>query len=58
MVVPSRRKSIVELTLFVLSLVLLGYILNFKFLRLDLTSEKRYTLSNVTKSVNRNRLLT
>ncbi|MDD3635255.1 MAG: gliding motility-associated ABC transporter substrate-binding protein GldG [Bacteroidales bacterium] len=51
MVVPSRRKSIVELTLFVLSLVLLGYILNFKFLRLDLTSEKRYTLSNVTKSV-------
>lgn len=51
MVVPSRRKSIVEFTLFVLSLVLLGYILNFKFLRLDLTSEKRYTLSNVTRSV-------
>jgi ABC-2 type transport system permease protein len=51
MATSSRNKNIFELLIFLAALILLGYISNFLFLRIDLTSEKRFTLSPVTKEV-------
>lgn len=47
----NKRKNILELFLLLLILFLIGYLSSFFFFRLDLTTEKRYTLSSDTKKI-------
>lgn len=47
----SRRKSLLSLVYAVLIIVLVLYLSNFLHFRIDLTAEKRYTLSKETKEV-------
>lgn len=51
MPITSRNRNIFELLIFTIAIFLLGYISNFVFFRFDLTSEKRYTLSPISKDV-------
>lgn len=46
-----KRQSILQLILSLLIVILIVYISNFLFMRFDLTSEKRYTLSEHTKQL-------
>lgn len=45
------RQNIIQLLLALIIVILIGYISSFVFFRLDLTSEKRYTLSDYTKNM-------
>lgn len=47
----NKRRNILELFLLLLILFLIGYLSSFFFFRLDLTTEKRYTLSSDTKKI-------
>jgi ABC-2 type transport system permease protein len=47
----ARKRSIVDLTIGLIALILLGYISNFVYMRFDLTAEKRYTLDQTSKNV-------
>lgn len=47
----ARKRSLVELIIGLVALVLLYFISDFVYVRFDLTTEKRYTLSNTTKDV-------
>jgi ABC-2 type transport system permease protein len=47
----ARNRSIVDLTIGLIALILLGYISNFVYMRFDLTAEKRYTLDQTSKNV-------
>ena len=49
-----KKQNISQLTLLILSIVLITYISTFFFYRIDLTSEKRYTLSPLTRKLLRN----
>ena len=51
MLVSSKKKDILELFTLIAAILLVGYISSFKYFRFDLTSEKRYTLSQSTKEV-------
>lgn len=46
-----KRRDIVQLLINLVVLVLLNYIFGFLFIRFDLTSEKRYSLSDATKTM-------
>ena len=46
-----KKQNIFQLILTLLIIILISYISSFVFLRFDLTSEKRYTLSNTTKEM-------
>lgn len=46
-----RKRISIELVIGFLALMLLGYISKYVYLRLDLTTEKRYTLDQTTKNV-------
>ncbi len=46
-----KRQNISQLFLLILIILLITYISSFFFYRIDLTSEKRYTLSPMTKSI-------
>lgn len=46
-----RNHDLYQLLLVVCIIILVGYLSNFVFFRLDLTAEKRYTLSNPTKEI-------
>lgn len=47
----ARNRSLTEFAIGIVAIVLLVYISSFVNFRLDLTSEKRYTLDNATKEV-------
>ncbi len=47
----QKQQHIIQLALSVVILILLGYISTRVFFRVDLTSEKRYTLSEETKNI-------
>ena len=47
----NKKRDITALTLTIIILVLLNYVGSFVFHRFDLTSEKRYTLSDATKKL-------
>jgi len=49
-----RSQNILQLALSLLAIVLINLISNFLFTRIDLTAEKRYSLSPVTKDLIRN----
>jgi ABC-2 type transport system permease protein len=46
----ARKRSIVDLAIGLVALILLGYISNFVYLRFDLTAENRYTLDQTSKN--------
>lgn len=46
-----KRKSIFDFFIIILLIVLTNYILSFYFFRIDLTTEKRYTIAPTTKSL-------
>ncbi len=46
-----KQQNIIQLILIVVAIILLNVISNKVFTRIDLTSEKRYTLSNATKQL-------
>ena len=48
------KNNILKLIISISIIILGAYILSFKFLRFDLTSEGRYTLSNYTKNILKN----
>jgi ABC-2 type transport system permease protein len=54
MLSKAQNRSISELLIGLIALLLLGYISNFVYLRFDLTAEKRYTLDQTTKDVLKN----
>lgn len=49
--INNKKQSIIQGVLALVIILLLNYISTFVFFRWDLTSEKRYTLSNVTKGI-------
>ncbi len=54
MSLSNKNKSLIQFVVSVISIILIGYISTFFFFRIDLTSEKRYTLNPVTKETLRN----
>lgn len=44
-----KKQNIIQFSLLILIIILLNYISNFLFFRLDLTSDKRYSISETTK---------
>jgi len=46
-----KKQNILQLFLTFFIIILIGYIASYKFSRFDLTSEKRYTLSDATKNL-------
>ncbi len=52
--VNNKRQNIINLLVSVAILILLNYVASFVFYRFDLTSEKRYTLSEPTKNILQN----
>lgn len=49
-----KKQHIIQLLSLIASIILIGYISSFVFFRFDLTQEKRYTISPVTKDILRN----
>lgn len=49
-----RKKNIIQLILSILIIILIVFISSFIIVRIDLTAEKRYTISPVTKSILKN----
>lgn len=49
-----KRRNIIQLTLALVIIFLAGYLSSIASFRLDLTSEKRYSLSNATKEILKN----
>jgi len=49
-----KRQNIIQLLFVITILILVSYVSSFVFHRFDLTSEKRYTLSNTAKDLMRN----
>jgi gliding-associated putative ABC transporter substrate-binding component GldG len=49
-----KRRDMIQLVLSVLIIILINFIGSFVFKRFDLTSEKRYTLSGITKDMLKN----
>lgn len=49
--INSRNKDLLSLIISIFGICLLAYFLNMNFFRLDLTSEKKYTLSDATKNI-------
>ena len=47
----NKKRDILSLTLAIIILILLNFVGSFVFHRFDLTSEKRYTLSDATKKI-------
>ena len=52
--VKTKRQDIINLIAGVAVIILLNYVASFVFYRFDLTSEKRYTLSEPTKNILQN----
>jgi len=50
----SKQKIVLELVVSVTTILLIGYISSFLFFRIDLTSERRYTLNPVSKDILKN----
>jgi ABC-2 type transport system permease protein len=50
----AKKRSVLELLVSIISVVLLCYISSYAFLRLDLTAEKRYSLDPNTKEILKN----
>ena len=50
----TKKKDITQLLVVLLVIVLIGFLSSFWFFRLDLTSEKRYTLAPITRDFLRN----
>jgi ABC-2 type transport system permease protein len=46
-----KKQNIGQLSLMIVCIILITYISSFLFIRIDLTSEKRYTLSQATKNI-------
>ncbi|MCK4662108.1 MAG: gliding motility-associated ABC transporter substrate-binding protein GldG [Bacteroidales bacterium] len=49
-----KKQNIYQLLLAIIIIVLINYVSSFKFFRIDLTSEKRYTISESTKELLKN----
>src|ERR1035437_3861250 len=47
----NKKRDLISLTLAVIILILLNFVGSFVFHRFDLTSEKRYTLSDASKKL-------
>ncbi len=52
--INAKKRSLINLLMGLIVLLLLNFLSSFFFTRYDLTSEKRYTLSTVTKSILKN----
>lgn len=47
----ERKRNLVQVTVAILSIVLISYISSIIYWRIDLTSEKRYTLADISKNI-------
>jgi len=54
MTLSNKKKNIIQLVVSIATIILAGYISTFFFFRIDMTSEKRYTLNPVTKETLKN----